>query len=94
MENPQYYHHPRLYMRYVDDTFVYQQQGQMQTFLEHINNMDPAIKFTVVGNKGNEALTFLDTLVKFEADHSLSLTVYRETYCTLITSYSGTATTT
>ena len=42
---------PRLWMQYVDDTFVIQQEGYKQTFLEHINKVDPAIKFTVEGNK-------------------------------------------
>ena len=40
----------RLWIGYVDKTFVIQQEGQNQTFLEHINNVDPAIKFTVEGN--------------------------------------------
>ena len=67
---------PRLWMRYVDDTFVIQQEGHRQTFLEHINKVDPAINFTVEGNQGNGAISFLDTLVKPEADNTLSLTVY------------------
>ena len=69
---------PRLWMRYVDDTSVIQQQGQKQNFLEHINKVDPAIKFTVEGNQENGTIPFLDTLVKLEADNSLSITVYRK----------------
>ena len=61
---------PRLWMRYVDDTFVIQRE-------DHINNIDPAIKFTVEGNQENGAIPFLDTLVKLEADNSLSITVYK-----------------
>ena len=64
-------------MRYVDDTFFIQQEGQKQTFLKHINNVDPAIKFTVEGNQENGAIPFLDILVKSEADNTLSITVYR-----------------
>ena len=63
-------------MRYVDDTFVIQHEGQKQTFLEHINKMDPAIKFTVEGNQKVGAIQFLDTVVRSEADNTLSLTVY------------------
>ena len=69
---------PKLRMRYADDTFVTQQEGHKQTFLEHINKMDPAIKFTVEGNQENGAIPFLDTLVELEADNTISITVYRK----------------
>ena len=65
-------------MRYVDDTFVIKQEDQKQTFLDHINKVDPAIKFTVDGSQENGAIPFLDTLVNPEADNSLSITVYRK----------------
>ena len=32
---------PRLWLRYVDDTFVIQQEEQKHNFLKHINNVDP-----------------------------------------------------
>ena len=41
---------PRLWMKYVDDTFVIQRVKQKQNFLGHINNIDPAIKFIVENN--------------------------------------------
>ena len=65
-------------MRCVDDTFVIQQEGQKQTFLEHINKVDPAIKFTVEGNQENGTIPFLDTIVKPETNNTLSITVYRK----------------
>ena len=34
----------RLWIRYGDDIFVIQQEIYKQTFLEHINKVDPAIK--------------------------------------------------
>ena len=55
---------PRLWMQYVDDIFVIQQEGQKQTFPEQINKVDPAIKFTVEGNIENGTIPFLDALVK------------------------------
>ena len=55
---------PRLWITYVDDTFIIQQEDQKQNFLEHINQIDPAIKFTVESNEENSAIPFLDTLVK------------------------------
>ena len=34
---------PRLWWRYVDDTFVIQKEVYKQDFLQHINSVDPAI---------------------------------------------------
>ena len=65
-------------MRYVDDTFVIQQEEHIQNFLEYINKVDPAIKFTVESNQQDGAIPFLDTIVWPEADYTLSLTVYRK----------------
>ena len=62
----------------MDDTFVIQQQASKQVFLDHINSIDPAIKFTVECNQDNGAIPFLDTLVTPQADHSLSITVYHK----------------
>ena len=46
-----------------------------QEFLEHINSIDPAIKFTAGGTQG---IPFHDTLVTPEADNPLSFTVYHK----------------
>ena len=67
---------PKLWMRYVDDTLVIQQEEHKQIFLDHINRLDPAIKFTVESNQQDGAIPFLDTIVKPEADNTLSLTLY------------------
>ena len=67
---------PRTWFRFVDDTWVIQQQAHKQEFLDNINNVDPAIKCTVEGNQVNGAIPFLDTLVTPLADHSLSFKVY------------------
>ena len=55
---------PRLWWRYVDDTFVIQKEVHKQDFLQHINSVDPAIQFTVENNKEDGAIPFLDTIVK------------------------------
>ena len=47
-------------------------------FLQHINSVDPAIRFTVEDNKEDGSIPVLDTIVKPEADGSLSITVYRK----------------
>ena len=69
---------PQVCYRFVDDTWVIQQQAHKQAFLEHINSIDPAIKFTVEGTQENGAIPFLDTLITQLADNSLSFTVYHK----------------
>ena len=49
-----------------------------QEFLQHINSVDPAIQFTVENNEKDGAIPFFDTIVKPEADGTLSITVYRK----------------
>ena len=72
------YKPPRAWSRFVDDTWVIQKQAHKQEFLDHINNVDPAVKFTVEGSQVNGAILFLDTLVTPLADNSLSLQVYQK----------------
>ena len=69
---------PRMWLRYMDDTFIIQKEDHKQNFLEHINGIDPAITFTVEDNKEDAAIPFLDTIVKLEADGGLSIIVYRK----------------
>ena len=57
---------PRFWHRYVDDTFVIHNEVNKQDFLQHINSVDPAIKFTVEDNKEDGSIPFLDTIVKPE----------------------------
>ena len=71
-------HPPRYWFRFVDDTEVIQQKAHKQAFLDHINSIDPAIKFTVESNQGNWPIPFLDTLVTPQADNSLSISVYHK----------------
>ena len=67
-----------MWLSYVDDTFVIQKEDHKQGFLEHINSVDPAIKFTVEDNKEGGTIPFLDTIVKLESNDGLSITVYRK----------------
>ena len=69
---------PRFWHRFVDDTFVIHKEANKQGFLQHINSVDPAIRFTVEDNKEDGSIPFLDTTVKPEADGALSITVYRK----------------
>ena len=69
---------PRFWCRFVNDTFVIHKEVNKQDFLQHINSVDPAIKFTVEDNKEDGSMPFLDTIVKSEEDGGLSITVYRK----------------
>ena len=62
----------------MDDTWVVQGEENKQNFLQQINSVDLAIKFTVEDNKEDGAIPFLDTTVKPEADGKLSIIVYRK----------------
>ena len=62
----------------MDDTFVIHKEVNKNDFLQHINSVDPAIKFTVEDNKEDDSIPFLDAIVKPEVDGSLSIIVYRK----------------
>ena len=62
----------------MDATFVIQKEIHKQDLLPQINSVDPAIQFTVENGKEDGAITFLDIIVKPEADGNLSITVYRK----------------
>ena len=72
----EYFEQKRL--RYVDDTWDVQKDGKKQCFIQKINSVDLAIKFTVENNKEDRAFPFLVTTVKPEADGKLSITIYRK----------------
>ena len=63
---------PRFWHRYVDDTFIIHKEANKKGFLQHINSVDPAIRFTVEGNKEDGSIPFLDTIVKPGTDDILS----------------------
>ena len=84
-------HPPRFWGRYVDDTFVIHKEANKQGFLQHINSVDPAIRFTVEDNKEDGSIPFLDTIVKPEAK-VLCPYLYTRNPHTQTIIYSGTAT--
>ena len=55
---------PRFWHRFVDDTFVIHKEVNKQDFLQHINSVDSAIRFTVEDNKEDGSIPFLDPLSK------------------------------
>ena len=71
-------HPPSLWKRYVDDTFVIQEEQYKNEFFQHINSLDDNIKFTAETTKADGSMPFLDTLVAPKSDGSLETTVYRK----------------
>ena len=69
---------PRIWKRFMDDTFVVIDSARKENFLEHINNMDPHIQFTTEDAKPDGSLPFLDTIVLPQPDNSLLTSVYRK----------------
>ena len=70
-------HPPSLWLRFVDDTFVITKTEHSQALLQHINNQDPNIQFTVEPTQQG-SLPFLDTLVTIKPNNTFSTTVYRK----------------
>ena len=68
---------PSMWLRFVDDTFVINKAEHIQDLLQHINNWDPHIQFTVEPTQQG-SLPFLDTLVTIQPDNTLSTSVYRK----------------
>ena len=69
---------PRIWRRYVDDTFVIIDKEHQDAFLIHLNSRHPAIKFTVEMESENGHIPFLDCLVMRAANNTLATTVYRK----------------
>ena len=51
---------PRIWRRYVDDTFVIQHQAHKEELFKHINTVDPSIQFTVEEAGPDGPIPFLD----------------------------------
>ena len=70
-------HPPAWWYRYVDDTHVKIKSAHAQEFTEHLNNLDPDIKFTTECEE-NQSLAFLDTNTIRQSDGSLKIVIYRK----------------
>ena len=66
-----------VWKRYVDDTFVALCESLIDDLTEHINSIDPAIKFTRE-EKVDQTLPMLDTLTTRSNEGHLSFTVFRK----------------
>ena len=68
---------PKVWYRYVDDTYVVINKDNVKEFTDHINCQNPYIKFTNDPEKDGQ-LPFLDTLVKRQPNGSLQVSEYRK----------------
>ena len=79
---------PGLWLRYVDDTLIMQEEEHKENFLDYITKVDPSIKSTVENNHQDVAIPFLDTIVKLQPYPLL----YMENLCTQTSTFNGIAT--
>ena len=73
---------PRLWLRFIDDTYVISKAEHNQQLLHHISSQDPQIQFTVEETYFKGTLSFLDTLVTIGPNNNLLTTVYRNSTLT------------
>jgi len=68
---------PRVWKRYVDDTFCIIKKDAVEEFMVHLNSLRPSIKFTMEREE-DRSLPFLDVLLKRKEDGHLETLVYRK----------------
>lgn len=68
---------PKVWLRYVDDTFCIINRNDTDTFLNHLNSVHPSTKFTME-RENDGALAFLDVKVLRRENNSIGHTVYRK----------------
>ncbi|GJQ86455.1 hypothetical protein Trydic_g10362 [Trypoxylus dichotomus] len=70
---------PKMWLRYVDDTFVIWPHGEEEIngLLQHLNGLEESIKFTMELEVGNR-VPFLGVLVYKQSDGTLRTTVYKK----------------
>ena len=67
---------PRIWKRYVDDSFVIIKKDAVSSFHDTLNSIDPKIAFTIE-EENNGQISFLDTLVS-RKNGVTSIDVYRK----------------
>ena len=67
---------PKVWKRYVNDSFCFIKKDAVSSFHNSLNSMDPHISFTIE-HESNNQLSFLDTLVSRDSE-KLNVDVYRK----------------
>ena len=70
---------PKIWKRYVDDTFTILGKDYVDGFLQHLNSQQPTIRFTMEIEKDN-TIPFLETSVSRDSDGPLTSLKKRNTY--------------
>ena len=70
-------HPPKIWERHVDDVFSVIQRTYLQELLHHINSLHSQTQFTKEEEQ-DSILPFLDTLVQWNPDKTISVKVYRK----------------
>ena len=65
---------PSLWLRYLDDTFIVLHEYDVEEFTEHINSIDPHIKFTIEPEEDSK-LPFLDLCTHILDDGSMKIII-------------------
>ena len=68
---------PKIWKRYVDDTFTVLDRHYDNGFLQHLNSQQPAIRLTMEIEK-DDTIPFFDTTVTRVSGSLLTTTVYRK----------------
>ena len=69
---------PKLWVRYVDDTFVVIKKSELTSFFDYINSRDQFITFTQELISDASSLPFLDVLVSVDDSGEIHCKVYRK----------------
>ena len=67
---------PRTWIRYVNNTFTILDHANVDSFLQHLENQQPSIRFTME-TENDYKIAFLDTALSREADGRLTTSVYK-----------------
>ena len=69
---------PKLWKRFVDDTFTVINKAHKETFLEHLNSVNSNIQFTSEEPCEDGSIPFLDMLITPDEEGKLKTSVYRK----------------
>ena len=69
---------PKIWKRFVEDTFTIIQKADKEAFLDHINSIDANIHFTYEDPKEDGSIPFLDMLIIPDEEGRLNTNVYRK----------------